>query len=80
MRREHRALSRLALGSGIEGIPRVLDFDAGRLTRSWIDGAPMQIAQAARPRLLPRRRCACCAACTPPTSSTTISPRKPTGW
>ena len=47
MRREHRALSRLALGTGIEGVPRILDFGATQLTRSWIDGAPMQIA---RPR------------------------------
>ncbi len=45
MRREHRALSRLALGPGIEGIPRVIALDAMQLTRSWIDGAPMQIAQ-----------------------------------
>ena len=47
MRREHRALSRLALGTGIEGVPRILDLGATQLTRSWIDGAPMQIA---RPR------------------------------
>ena len=45
MRREHRALSRLALGAGIEGIPRILDLDAAQLTRTWIEGAPMQIAQ-----------------------------------
>jgi hypothetical protein len=45
MRREHRALSRLALGAGIEGIPRVLNLDAMQLTRSWIDGAPLQIAK-----------------------------------
>jgi RIO-like serine/threonine protein kinase len=45
MRREHRALSRLALGNGIEGIPRVIDLGAGKLTRSWIEGTPMQIAQ-----------------------------------
>jgi len=45
MRREHRALSRIALGAGIEGIPRVLDFEESRLTRSWIEGAPMQIAK-----------------------------------
>jgi len=45
MRREHRALSRLALGAGIEGIPRVLAMEATQLTRSWIDGAPMQIAK-----------------------------------
>jgi hypothetical protein len=45
MRREHRALSRLALGDGIEGIPRVLDCGPGRLTRSWIEGTPMHLAQ-----------------------------------
>ncbi|MEO8018382.1 MAG: serine/threonine protein kinase [Pseudomonadota bacterium] len=45
MHREYRALTRLALGQGIDGIPRALDLDAGKLTRSWIDGAPMQIAQ-----------------------------------
>jgi RIO-like serine/threonine protein kinase len=45
MRREHRALSRLALGTGIEGIPRVLSLDSTTLTRSWIDGAPMQTAK-----------------------------------
>jgi hypothetical protein len=45
MRREHRALSRLALGTGTEGVPRILDLDAMRLTRSWIEGAPMHIAK-----------------------------------
>jgi hypothetical protein len=45
MRREHRALSRLALGAGIEGIPRVVDLDDLKLTRSWIEGAPMQSAK-----------------------------------
>jgi len=45
MRREHRALSRLALGAGIDGIPRVLSLDSATLTRSWIDGAPMHIAK-----------------------------------
>lgn len=45
LRREHRALTRLALGAGIEGIPRVLDLSPARLTRSWIDAAPMQIAK-----------------------------------
>jgi len=45
MRREHRALARLALGAGIEGVPRVLDLGGQQLTRSWIEGAPMQIAQ-----------------------------------
>ena len=45
LRREYRALSRLALGDGIDGVPRVLDIGASQLTRSWIDGAPMQIAK-----------------------------------
>jgi RIO-like serine/threonine protein kinase len=45
MRREHRALSRLALGDGIEGVPRILDLGSAQLTRTWIDGAPMQIAK-----------------------------------
>jgi tRNA A-37 threonylcarbamoyl transferase component Bud32 len=45
MGREHRALTRLALGQGVDGIPKVLDYAPGRLTRSWIDGAPMQIAK-----------------------------------
>jgi RIO-like serine/threonine protein kinase len=45
MRREHRALTRLALGHGIEGIPRALSYEPGRLTRTWIDGAPMQLAK-----------------------------------
>ena len=45
LRREYRALSRLALGGGIEGVPRVLDLGTAQLTRSWIDGAPMQIAK-----------------------------------
>ncbi len=45
MRREHRALTRLALGNGLEGIPRVMRFEPGCLTRTWIDGAPMQIAK-----------------------------------
>ena len=45
MRREHRALTRLALGSGVEGIPRALTFEPGRLTRTWIEGAPMHIAK-----------------------------------
>jgi len=47
MRREHRALTRLALKQGIDGVPRVLDLSPGVLTRTWIEGAPMQIA---RPR------------------------------
>jgi tRNA A-37 threonylcarbamoyl transferase component Bud32 len=47
MRREYRALTRLALGSGTAGVPRVVGIDAGVLTRHWIEGAPMQVA---RPR------------------------------
>jgi RIO-like serine/threonine protein kinase len=45
LRREHRALCRLALGSGIQGVPRVLDIAPARLTRSWIEATPMQLAQ-----------------------------------
>ena len=45
MHREHRALTRLALGTGIDGIPRALDFAPGRLTRGWIEGSPMQVAK-----------------------------------
>ena len=56
MRREHRALTRLALGSGVEGIPRALTFEPARLTRSWIEGAPMQIAKPRNRQLFPRRR------------------------
>ena len=47
MRREHRALSRLALADGIEGIPRALKLETAQLTRSWIEGTPMHVA---RPR------------------------------
>ena len=45
LRREHRALTRLALGSGIEGIPRVVLLMPGQLTRSWIDATPMHLAK-----------------------------------
>jgi tRNA A-37 threonylcarbamoyl transferase component Bud32 len=45
MRREHRALSRLALGSGTPGVPGVLAIERGVLTRRWIEGAPMQLAK-----------------------------------
>jgi hypothetical protein len=47
MRREHRALTRLAQGSGLAGVPRAIELESARLTRTWIDGAPMQVA---RPR------------------------------
>jgi RIO-like serine/threonine protein kinase len=46
MRREQRALTHLA-SARIAGIPRVLACDRHTLTRSWIDGTPMQLA---RPR------------------------------
>jgi RIO-like serine/threonine protein kinase len=45
MRREHRALCRLALGTGIDGVPRVLDAAPTELTRSWIEATPMQLAK-----------------------------------
>jgi tRNA A-37 threonylcarbamoyl transferase component Bud32 len=45
MRREHRALSRLALGSGTPGVPTVMALEAGVLTRRWIEGAPMHLAK-----------------------------------
>ncbi len=47
MQREHRALSRLALGGGTAGVPRVLSLEVGLLARRWIEGSPMQLA---RPR------------------------------
>jgi hypothetical protein len=49
MGREHRALTRLALGTGIEGIPRVVELAPGVITRTWIEAAPMQIARPADP-------------------------------
>lgn len=45
LRREHRALTRLALGAGIEGVPRVVELGRGRLTRSWIEATPMHLAK-----------------------------------
>jgi hypothetical protein len=45
LHREYRALTRLALGRGIDGIPRALVLDGSTLMRSWIDGAPMQVAK-----------------------------------
>jgi RIO-like serine/threonine protein kinase len=48
MRREHRALSRLALAD-IGGIPRVVAFESPRLTRSWIDATPMHLAKPRNP-------------------------------
>jgi RIO-like serine/threonine protein kinase len=45
LRREHRALCRLALGPGIEGIPRVVGLAPAKLTRSWIEATPMHLAK-----------------------------------
>ena len=45
MRREHRALTRLSLGAGIDGIPRAQHLTPTTLTRSWIEGAPMHLAK-----------------------------------
>lgn len=45
LRREHRALTRLSLGRGTEGVPRVLDLSAGILTRTWIEATPMHVAK-----------------------------------
>jgi len=49
MSRECRALTRLAMGPGIEWVPRVLKREDRQLTRSWIDGTPMQIARPRNP-------------------------------
>jgi len=45
MRREYRALTRLAQGPGIDGIPRAIKLESTQLARAWIDGAPMQLAK-----------------------------------
>jgi hypothetical protein len=45
LNREHRALTRLALGRGVDGIPRALEFQPGVLIRTWIDATPMHLAQ-----------------------------------
>jgi RIO-like serine/threonine protein kinase len=45
MRREHRALSRLALGSGTPGVPAILAVESRILTRRWIEGVPMHLAK-----------------------------------
>ena len=44
LRREQRALTHLAAFQ-LQGIPRVLGADRDTLTRSWIEGRPMQIAR-----------------------------------
>ena len=45
MRREHRALARLALRGGPAGVPQVRELQPERLMRSWIDGSPMHLAK-----------------------------------
>jgi RIO-like serine/threonine protein kinase len=50
LKREHRALARLALGDGISGIPRVIELGPGRLTRTWIEATPMHLARPSDPR------------------------------
>jgi RIO-like serine/threonine protein kinase len=45
MRREYRAITRLAQDGGIPGIPRAARLERTQLTRTWIDGAPMQLAK-----------------------------------
>ena len=49
MRREHRALSRLALGSGTPGVPVIFAVESRVLTRGWIEGAPMHRAKPCDP-------------------------------
>lgn len=46
-RREARALQRL---DGLDQLPRLIEYRAGVLRRSWIDGEPMHEAQPADPR------------------------------
>ncbi len=45
LRREQRALARLAEHGGIDGIPRLLATGPGTLTRGWIDATPMHLAK-----------------------------------
>jgi RIO-like serine/threonine protein kinase len=47
MRREYRALTRLGQDGGIPGIPLAIKLERTQLARTWIEGAPMQLA---RPR------------------------------
>lgn len=49
LRREHRALSRLALGTGTPGVPAVLSLEPGVLARRWIEGTPMHLAKPSNP-------------------------------
>jgi RIO-like serine/threonine protein kinase len=45
LRREQRALTRLSLDGGVEGVPRVLTVAPGLLTRTWIEATPMHLAK-----------------------------------
>lgn len=45
LRREHRALRRLATGAVLSGVPRVLQLSPGRLSRAWIEATPMHLAK-----------------------------------
>ena len=45
LRREHRALTRLARGNGIPGVPRIVELSASHLTRTWIEATPMHVAK-----------------------------------
>ena len=45
MRREFHALTRITERGGIAGIPRAVALEGARLTRTWIDGSPMQLAK-----------------------------------
>jgi RIO-like serine/threonine protein kinase len=48
LRREQRALAHLA-AFNLDGIPRVLTAERDTLTRSWIEGQPMQLARPNQP-------------------------------
>jgi hypothetical protein len=43
LRREHRALARLALGTGTPGVPAVIALEPRVLIRRWLEGAPMHL-------------------------------------
>ena len=45
LRREQRALQRLASRPDMDGVPPLLDASRGQLTRGWIEGTPMHLAK-----------------------------------
>jgi hypothetical protein len=49
LRREQRALARLAQGGGTAGVPALLGHQPRVLTRQWIEGAPMHLARPGNP-------------------------------